>query len=119
MVPWQPHRRHHSSESTTRHLRIARPGCKHCSVTSNPSSSTRENVVTSAGQKVVWDKRTSGNETHSLDTLILSRGPRSIPDHTPKGLHSRLRRATLDRLCFDWQGLCPEYCAKGLHYSRW
>src|SRR5699024_8523028 len=94
MVPWQPHRRHHSSESTTRHLRIARPGCKHCSVTSNPSSSTRENVVTSAGQKVVWDKRTSGNETHSLDTLILSRGPRSIPDHTPKGLHSRLRRAT-------------------------
>src|SRR5699024_1313278 len=54
---------------------------------------TRENVVTSAGQKVVWDKRTSGNEIHSLDTLILSRGPRSIPDHTPKGLHSRLRRA--------------------------
>ena len=50
-TPWQPHRRHQSSGSTTRQASTARSGSRRCPVTTSPSSSSRQNTVRSGQPK--------------------------------------------------------------------
>lgn len=84
-VPWQPHRRHQSSGSTTRQASTARSGSSSWPVTSRPRPSRRVKVVRSGRVKV------ASGTSRSFGWLCVGTSIFGRPRHLPPD-----RRASAD-----------------------